>query len=279
MTFTKIPEVKLSDGRFMPWQGYGVWQIADGDATANAVAAAIQSGYRSIDTAEVYGNETGVGMGIVRSGANREDLFITTKVHNDSHGYDKAQRALADSLKRLGLDYVDLYLIHWPMRSTFVETWKALVQLQKDGLARSIGVSNFHAHHLDAILDATGVVPVVNQVEIHPYLTQKELIAHCKGLGIQMEAWSPLLHGGANIPTLQQIAQSHGKSAAQVVLRWHYQNGVIAIPKTVTPARMDENKAIFDFSLSPQEMAAIDALNKNERIWADHDPDNFPWDA
>lgn len=265
---------KLSNGVAMPWLGLGVWKMEDGAAVAEVVKAAVRQGYRSIDTAAIYQNETGVGQGIRECGIPREELFITTKVWNGDQGYDSTLAAYDESLRKLGLDYVDLYLVHWPVKGKYRETWKALVQLYKEGRVRAIGVSNFHAHHLQDVIDDTGVVPMVNQVEFHPQLSQKPLLAFCKERGIQMEAWSPLAQGRlTDHPVLTAIGAKYGKSASQIILRWDLQNGVVTIPKTVREERLKENASVFDFALTPDEMAAIDGLNQNLRVGSD--PDNF----
>lgn len=265
---------KLSNGVAMPWLGLGVWKMEDGAAVAEVVKAAVRQGYRSIDTAAIYQNEAGVGQGIRECGIPREELFITTKVWNGDQGYDSTLAAYDESLRKLGLDYVDLYLVHWPVKGKYRETWKALVQLYKEGRVRAIGVSNFHAHHLQDVIDDTGVVPMVNQVEFHPQLSQKPLLAFCKERGIQMEAWSPLAQGRlTDHPVLTAIGAKYGKSASQIILRWDLQNGVVTIPKTVREERLKENASVFDFALTPDEMAAIDGLNQNLRVGSD--PDNF----
>lgn len=265
---------KLSNGVAMPWLGLGVWKMEDGAAVAEVVKAAVRQGYRSIDTAAIYQNEAGVGQGIRECGIPREELFITTKVWNGDQGYDSTLAAYDESLRKLGLDYVDLYLVHWPVKGKYRETWKALVQLYKEGRVRAIGVSNFHAHHLQDVIDDTGVVPMVNQVEFHPQLSQKPLLAFCKERGIQMEAWSPLAQGRlTDHPVLNAIGAKYGKSASQIILRWDLQNGVVTIPKTVREERLKENASVFDFALNPDEMAAIDGLNQNLRVGSD--PDNF----
>lgn len=264
----------LKNGVTMPWLGLGVWKMEDGDTVAEVVKAAVRQGYRSIDTAAVYQNEIGVGQGIRECGIPREELFITTKVWNGDQGYETTLAAFDESLRKLGLDYVDLYLVHWPVKGKYVDTWRALVHLYKEGKVRAIGVSNFHAHHLKDVIEDSGVVPMVNQVEFHPHLSQKPLLAFCKEHGIQMEAWSPLAQGRlTEHPLLKEIGAKYGKSASQVILRWDLQNGVVTIPKTVREERLKENAAIFDFVLSQEEMAAIDGLNIDQRVGSD--PDNF----
>lgn len=263
--------VELNNGVRMPWLGLGVWKVEDGDEVIRAVSAALAHGYRSIDTAAVYGNEVGVGQAIRESGIKREELFITTKVWNTDHGFDNTLRAYETSLEKLGLDYVDLYLVHWPIKDTYRETWKALVKLYEEKRVRAIGVSNHHIHHLEAIIADTGVIPAVNQVEYHPLLTQKELLAYCKEKGIQLEAWSPLMRGHLDHPTLTELARKYGKTPAQIVLRWDLQTGVVTIPKSVREERIRENADIFDFTLSEEDMAAIDAMNENRRFGTDPD--------
>lgn len=265
---------QLSNGLGMPWLGLGVWKMEDGQTVADVVKAAVRLGYRSIDTAAVYRNEAGVGQGIRECGIPREELFITTKVWNTDQGYESTLAAHEESLTKLGLDYVDLYLIHWPVKGKYVETWRALVQLYKEGRVKAIGVSNFHVHHLKDIIADSGVVPMVNQVELHPHLSQKPLLAYCKEQGIQLEAWSPLAQGRlTEHPLLTEIGAKYGKSASQVILRWDLQNGVIVIPKTVREERLKENADVFDFNLTDEELTAIDGLNLDQRVGAD--PDNF----
>ncbi|HZG58569.1 aldo/keto reductase [Paenibacillus sp.] len=264
----------LNNGVKMPWIGLGVWKVEEGQQVEDSVAAAIANGYRSIDTAAVYGNEVGVGKAVRECGVKREELFVTTKVWNADQGFDSTLRAHEASLERLGLDYVDLYLVHWPVKDKYRETWKALVRLYEEKRVRAIGVSNHQIHHLEEIIQDTGVVPAVNQVEYHPLLSQVELLSYCKTKGIQMEAWSPLMQGNnLDHPALRTIATKHGKSTAQIVLRWDLQHGVVTIPKSTKVARMKENADIFDFELSAEEMGAIDAMNENRRFGAD--PDNF----
>lgn len=263
----------LNDGVKMPWLGLGVWKTKEGEEVIHSVKSAIAAGYRSIDTAAIYGNEEGVGQAIRESGISRDELFITTKVWNDDQGYEKTLQAFETSRKKLGLDIVDLYLVHWPGRDKYLETWKALIHLQKEGLVRSIGVSNFQIRHLKHIIEETGVVPVVNQVELHPLLSQKELLGYARENNIVLEAWSPLMQGNLDHPVLAQIAEKYGKTTAQVILRWDVQNGVIVIPKSIKEHRIRENSGIFDFELSAEDMAAIDGLNENKRFGSN--PDEF----
>lgn len=264
----------LHNGVEMPWFGLGVFKVQEGSEVIDSVKAAIKNGYRSIDTAAVYQNEEGVGQGIRESGVSREELFITSKVWNSDQGYESALQAYETSLNKLGLDYLDLYLIHWPGKNKFKETWKALEKLYKDGRVRAIGVSNFKVHHLEELLKDAEIKPMVNQVEYHPHLTQKDLLAFCQKEGIQLEAWSPLKQGQLlNDPTLSEIAEKYGKSTAQVILRWDLQSKVVTIPKSIKEQRIIENANIFDFELSTEDMARIDSLNKDERVGPD--PDNF----
>jgi diketogulonate reductase-like aldo/keto reductase len=265
--------VTLHNGVKMPIFGLGVWKVEDGAEVENAVKYAIKAGYRLIDTAAVYGNEEGVGNAIQDSGLPRENLFITTKVWNGDQGYDSTLRAFEESMKRLKLDYLDLYLIHWPVKGKYKDTWRAMEKLYEEGRIRAIGVSNFHSHHLDDLIDSAKVVPMVNQVEFHPLLTQEELRAYCKRNKIQFEAWSPLMQGNLDLPVLKQLGEKYGKSPAQIVLRWDIQNEVITIPKSVRESRIIENADIFDFELSEEDMEAINSLNQNKRFGSN--PDNF----
>ncbi|UXY40272.1 aldo/keto reductase [Streptomyces albidocamelliae] len=256
----------------MPQLGFGVWQVPD-DEAERAVATALEAGYRSIDTAAIYGNEEGTGKAIAASGLPREDIFVTTKLWNSDQGYDAALRAFDASLERLGLDYLDLYLIHWPLpsRDTYVDTYKAFEKLHADGRIRAIGVSNFLPEHLRRLISETSVVPAVNQIELHPHLQQhaaRELHAE---QGIATEAWSPLGQGRGllEVPAIVAIAQKHGRTPAQVVLRWHVQLGNVVIPKSVTPSRIQENIQVFDFSLDDEDLAAISALNEDRRLGPD----------
>ncbi|WP_223634507.1 aldo/keto reductase [Planococcus sp. 4-30] len=260
--------ITLNNGIKMPQLGFGVWQVEDDQATA-AVAKALETGYKSIDTAMIYQNEKGVGKALKETSVPREELFITTKVWNSDQGYGNTLRAFEESLERLGLDYVDLYLIHWPTPEfdNYIDTYKALEQLYKDGRVKAIGVCNFEVEHLERLLAECDIPPVLNQVECHPYLAQNELKEFCAKHDIFLEAWSPLDQGGDVLKdeNIQKIADAKGKSPAQVVLRWHLQNGTIVIPKSVTPSRIEENFNVFDFDLTESEMNEIDELNKDRR--------------
>ena len=264
MTSTNIPAISLNNGSSLPQIGFGTWQIEDG-VVADVVVAATGIGYRAIDTAAAYGNEAGVGEGIRRTGLPRAELAVTTKLWNDNQGYDAALKAFDASLARLGLDEVDLYLIHWPVpaRDLYVETWKALVEIARQGRARAIGVSNFTAEHLTKVIDATGVVPAVNQIELHPYFQQAELRAFHAAQGIATQSWSPLGRGPLlTDPVLVGIAAKHKRTVAQVVVRWHVQLGLIVIPKSVHAERLRENFAVFDFALDADDLAAIAWLDR-----------------
>ncbi|MFD4030603.1 aldo/keto reductase [Streptomyces sp. NPDC058637] len=268
---SQVPSLTLNNGLTMPQLGFGVWQVPDDEAT-KAVATAIEAGYRSIDTATVYRNETGTGKGIAASGVPRDELFVTTKVWNGDQGYDSTLRAFDASLDRLGLDHVDLYLIHWPVpaKDAYVDTYKALEKIHADGRAKSIGVSNFFPAALERLMDETSVVPAVNQIELHPQFQQTEARAFHARHGIVTEAWSPLGQGkGLTVPTVVAIAQKHGRTPAQVVLRWHLQTGHVAIPKSVTPSRIVENLAVFGFELDADDLAAFAALDGGKRIGGD----------
>ncbi len=259
---TDEPMLTLNDGREMPQLGFGVWRVSETDAAA-VVGTALADGYRLLDTAAAYGNEEGVGAALAASGQPRDAVFVTTKLWNGDQGYDLAMRACEASLRRLGLDAVDLYLIHWPCpaKGLYVDTWKALVRLREEGRARSIGVSNFTPDTLERIADATGVVPAVNQIELHPRFQQRAMRALHQRLGIVTQSWSPLGRGHLDAsPVLAGIAAAHGKSWAQVVIRWHLQSGLAVIPKSATPARIAANRDVFDFALSDAEMAAIGEL-------------------
>ncbi|ALA70876.1 aldo/keto reductase [Geobacillus sp. PK12] len=264
----------LHNGVKMPWVGLGVYKVKEGEEVRSAVRTALEIGYRHVDTAAFYENEEGVGQAIRESGIPREQVFVTTKVWNTDQGYETTLKAFDKSLKKLGFDYVDLYLVHWPVKGKYKETYKALEKLYKDGYVRAIGVSNFQIHHLQDVMADCEIKPMVNQVEYHPRLTQKELLTFCRENGIQLEAWSPLMRGEIlSEPTIVDIGRKYGKTPAQVVLRWDLQHGVVTIPKSVTPARIKENADIFDFSLTDEEMKQIDALNLNKRVGPD--PDNF----
>ncbi|RAZ79621.1 aldo/keto reductase [Planococcus halotolerans] len=260
--------VTLNNNLKMPQLGFGVWQVEDAQAT-EAVAKALETGYTSIDTAMIYKNEIGVGKTLKDTKVPREDLFITTKVWNSDQGYENTLRAFDESLERLGLDYVDLYLIHWPTPEfdDYIDTYKAMEKLYNDGRVKAIGVCNFEIEHLERLLAECDVPPVLNQVECHPYLAQNELKEFCAKHNIYVEAWSPLEQGGEVLQdeTIRKIAEAHGKTPAQAVLRWHLQNNTIAIPKSVTPSRIEENFDVFDFELSADEMEQINALNKDRR--------------
>ncbi|MGG0286729.1 aldo/keto reductase [Peribacillus butanolivorans] len=264
--------ITLHNGVKMPQVGFGVFKVKNGSETVESVKKAIEVGYRSIDTAAVYENEEGVGQAIRESGISREELFITSKVWNTDQGYETTLQAFDDSLKRLGLEYLDLYLIHWPGKDKYLETWKALEKLYNEGKVKSIGVSNFHVHHLEKLLANSEIKPVVNQIELHPLLTQVEIRDYCEKHDIKVEAWSPLGRGSLiEEPTINHIAKKHGKSSAQVLIRWHLQHEIVVIPKSITPSRIEENAQVFDFSLSLNEMNQIDALNKNERFGSNPD--------
>jgi diketogulonate reductase-like aldo/keto reductase len=266
--------VRLNNGIRMPWLGLGTWRSKEGDEARDSVRTAIELGYRHIDTAAVYKNEDSVGAGIRESGLPREELFVTTKVWNDDLRSGRVIQALETSLKKLGLDYVDLYLVHWPVPGKFVDAWAQMEDLYRQGKTRAIGVSNFHIHHLDELNKAAAVRPAVNQVEFHPHLQQTELVARCRQEGIVFEAWSPLMQGKvAEVPQIVQIAESIGRTPAQVALRWALQKGIVVIPKSTRRERLEENAAIFDFDLSAEDVATIDRLDKNQRVGPD--PDNF----
>ncbi|MEU8568515.1 aldo/keto reductase [Streptomyces pathocidini] len=269
---SKVPNITLNNGVEMPQLGYGVWQVPDDQAEASVVTA-IESGYRSIDTAAVYANEEGTGKGIAASGVAREELFVTTKLWNGDQGYDSTLRAFDTSLSKLGLDYVDLYLIHWPLpsRGTYVDSWKAFEKIYADGRAKAIGVSNFLPEHLRTLVKETSVVPAVNQIELHPWLQQGESRAAHAEHGIATEAWSPLGQGKGVLEdaTIAELARKHDRTPAQIVLRWHLQLGNVMIPKSVTPSRIRENIALFDFELDEADLATLAGLDAGRRLGPD----------
>lgn len=258
--------VILNNGVEMPWLGLGVFRANEGREVEDAVETALKHGYRSIDTAAVYGNEQGVGNGIRKSGVPREEIFLTSKVWNNDQGYHSTMEAFEESLDRLQTGYLDLYLIHWPKGKRSVETWKAMEELYKKGVVKAIGVSNFLVHHLEDFLPECKVVPAVNQVEFHPELIQPELLKYCQSKGIQQEAWSPIMRGRVNeMPVMQALAVKYQKTPVQIVLRWDIQKGVVTIPKSVHAERIISNADIFDFEISAEDMAKIDRLDKNHR--------------
>ncbi|WP_123304922.1 aldo/keto reductase [Bogoriella caseilytica] len=270
-----IPQITLNDGNTIPQLGFGVYKVAP-DEAERIVSDALEAGYRHIDTARLYGNEAGVGRAIVNSGIPREELFITTKLWNDDHGRQSAFDAIDASLERLGLDRVDLYLIHWPVpaRGKYVETWEALEEIKAAGQADSIGVSNFLPHHLQDLFDATETVPAVNQIELHPKHSRPQMRSFCAEHGIAVESWGPLGQGKYALleeSAITSVAQQHGKSPAQVVLRWHLQHDLIVFPKTANRERARQNIDLFDFALSSDDMAAIDGLEEGLRIGGDPD--------
>jgi len=265
--------VKLNNGLMMPWLGFGVFQIDDGPEVERAVSYALEVGYRSIDTATVYKNEIGVGKAIKESGIPREDIFLTTKVWNDDMRKKRTLEAFEESLSRLDTDYVDLYLVHWPVEGFYKEAWIKMEEIYDSGRSKAIGVSNFQEHHLDDILEFS-IVPAVNQIEFHPYLLQPGLLEFCQKHKVQVEAWSPLMQGHIlDNPVIQEIAGGYGKTTAQVILRWDLQHEVVTIPKSVNNDRILENADIFDFELTPSEIARLDALDIGMRNGPD--PDNF----
>ncbi|SDS51861.1 Aldo/keto reductase [Paenibacillaceae bacterium GAS479] len=278
MTNNLQDKTTLHNGVEMPWFGLGVFKVEEGQELENAVKTAIKHGYRSIDTAAIYENEEGVGRGISEglkeAGIAREELFVTSKVWNADLGYESTLAAYETSLKKLDLDYLDLYLIHWPVEGKFKEAWKALETIYKEGRVKAIGVSNFHIHHLEELMKDSEIKPMVNQVEYHPRLTQKGLQDFCKDQGIQFEAWSPLMQGQLlDNPVLKEIADKYQKSIAQVILRWDLQNGVVTIPKSTKEHRIVENASVFDFEITKEDMERIHGLNQSLRVGPD--PDNF----
>lgn len=271
MQLTIDATAELLNGVRMPRLGLGVWRTQEGEEVERAVTAALKAGYRLIDTAALYGNEAGVGNAVRASGLARENLFVTTKVWNDRQGYDETLRAFEESAERLNLDYVDLYLIHWPIKGKYKETYRALETLYEQGRVRAIGVSNFHIHHLEDLMGSCRIKPMVNQVEMHPLLTQKKLLMFCRKEGIQVQSWRPLMHGNLDIPLIQELSQRYGKTPAQIVIRWHLQHGILTIPKSVNPSRIQENANVFDFELTPEDMNRIDDLNEDKRFGVDPD--------
>lgn len=267
--------VVLSNGVKMPILGLGTFKVKDGIETVESVKAALQMGYRHIDTAAIYGNEEGVGQGIKESGVQREEIFLVSKVWNTDQGYESTLKAFETSLAKLGTTYLDLYLIHWP-KALNIETWKALEELYKSGRIRAIGVSNFKEHHLKAVVEEAEIVPMVNQVEFHPQLAQPELHAYCKEHNIQLEGWGPLMQGKIfEVPMMQELADKYGKTIAQIALRWHIQMGVVAIPKSIKASRIASNAEIFDFEITKEDMDRIALLNTGERIGPDPDHITF----
>ncbi|MFH9980838.1 aldo/keto reductase [Streptomyces sp. NPDC017179] len=269
---SKVPPIILNNGVEMPQLGFGVWQVPD-DEAERAVATALEAGYRSIDTAAIYGNEEGTGKAVAASGVPREEVFVTTKLWNSEHGYDSTLRAFDASLAKLGLEYVDLYLIHWPTpaRGKFVDSYKAFEKLLAEGRVRAIGTSNFLPGHLERLIAETSVIPAVNQIELHPHLQQHAAREYHAKQGIATEAWSPLGQGKGllEVPAIVAIAQKHNRTPAQIVLRWHLQLGNIVIPKSVTPSRIRENIDVFGFSLDDEDLGAISALNEDRRLGPD----------
>lgn len=273
-------KLTLQNGVEMPWLGLGVFKVEEGPELVQSVKAAIKNGYRLIDTAAVYGNEAGVGQGIQEglqeTAISRAELFITSKVWNDGLNYDETISAFHESLEKLGLDYLDLYLIHWPGFDQYKEAWRALEDLYKQELIRSIGVSNFQVHHLEDLAKVSEIKPMINQVEHHPKLTQGELRRYSKENAIQLQAWSPLMQGQLlDHPLLQKIASEHGKSVAQVIIRWDLQSGIATIPKSTKEHRIIANGDVFDFKLSAEDIESINALNENLRVGPDPDTFNF----
>jgi methylglyoxal/glyoxal reductase len=266
----------LNNGVKMPWLGFGVFQIPEGEETYQAVRAALESGYRSIDTAAIYGNEASVGRAVKDSAIAREELFITTKVWNDDLREGTTLQAIDNSLELLQMDYVDLYLVHWPVKGKYVDAWLAMEEILGSKKARAVGVSNFMIHHLQDVIAAGSIVPAANQIEYHPLLQSADLHKFCDENGIQLEAWAPLIQGqGMNHPTIKKIANKHSKSPAQVLLRWDLQQGVVTIPKSVHRERIEANANIFDFMLDAEDMSAIAVMEQGKRIGPDPDRFNF----
>ncbi|PPB02353.1 aldo/keto reductase [Brevibacillus laterosporus] len=276
MTLRITDGATLANGVVKPWVGLGVYKADDGAEVEQAIRMALEAGYRSIDTAAIYENEAGVGKAIRDSKIPREEIFVTTKVWNTEQGYESTLQAFDTSLQKLGLDYIDLYLVHWPVPGKYKETWRALETLYKKGLVRSIGVSNFHIHHLEDLLSVCEVKPMLNQIEMHPYLIQEELRQYCEQHGIYVEAWRPLMRGNLEVPLLQEMAERHQKTPAQIVLRWDLQHKVLVIPKSVRKERIIENAGLFDFELTDEDMAMLDSLNRDQRFGPD--PDHFDYE-
>jgi len=275
MSLTIESRATLNDGHKMPVLGLGVWQAASGKETRNAVATALQVGYRLIDTAKMYANERDVGAAVRQSGIPRDEIFVTTKLWNSDHGYESALRAFERSRRELALDYIDLYLIHWPVPGLRDESWKAFAKLHQEGLARSIGVSNYTIRHLEEMLPSVSVAPSVNQVEFHPFLYQKELLEFCRERKIQLEAYSPLARGRRlTHPVITEIAAGYHRTPAQILIRWSLQHGLVVIPKSVHPDRIRENAAVFDFDLKRDDMDRLDSLD--ERAHVAWNPDQQP---
>jgi len=275
MNLTVDSTVELLNGIRMPRLGLGVWKSKEGPETENAISAALQAGYRLIDTAALYENEASVGRAVRESDVPREHIFVTTKVWNSEQGYDSTLKAFGASMDKLGLDYVDLYLVHWPVPGKYKETYRALETLYEEGKVKAIGVSNFLIHHLEDLMGSCRIKPMVNQVEMHPLLTRKPLLEFCKREGIQVESWRPLMKGGFDIPLLQELAAKYGKTPAQILIRWHLQLDIVTIPKSARAERIRENADVFDFRLSREDMARIDGLNEDRRFGADPDHIDF----
>jgi len=265
--------VILQNGVAMPWFGLGVWQTPEGKVVEDSVRFALEAGYRHIDTAALYGNEVGVGNAIRQSGVPRQEIFVTSKVWNSDQGYDSTLKAFDATQEKLNLGTLDLYLIHWPVAGKYQDTWRALERLYAEGRVRAIGVSNFQSHHLDALLAKATVGPMVNQVELHPLLSQTDLTQYCQSHGIQIEAWSPLMQGHLDQPMLAALAEKYQKTKAQIVLRWDLQREIVTIPKSVHQDRIIENADVFDFELAEEDMQTIDEMNRNQRFGPD--PDHF----
>ncbi len=278
MELQKNATKRLANGVEIPRIGLGVYKMTEPEIAIQAITTALDIGYRHIDTASLYANEKEVGEVVRNSTVPREDIFITTKVWNTDQGYDQTLKAFEKSLELLGLDYIDLYLTHWPVKETFVETYRAIERLYEEKLIRATGVSNHHQHHLETIAAKANIQPMVNQIECHPRLTQFDLREYCAEQGIAVTSWSPLARGGLlDEPALKRISGKYGKSPAQIIIRWHLQHDLIVIPKSITPARIEENFDVFDFELSFEDIKNIDLLNLNERIGAN--PDNFNFES